>query len=414
MAAQHSVFRFAAVTSPIYLALLWPVASLFRTGGTEVFAGGIVVLALGLLALQRGWRKPVFLLYLGVLLGAFGVGVTELSLHLAPKLLRGMAANYAFGRFHAHAGGIYELDAHMGKRIRPNQVCAMYFNGFRWTHDANAAGYRGQLLPKADAVFLGDSMIYGHGVETDQTVPFLHGVHTGQATANLGIQGTGLIQSWMQLRRLGPALQPKTVFVCSHPNDIDDVSQFYDAHEVEKFLAGGVNDETEPFARPRFHPPSAWHPRHVWDDYLALPLYSAGAVRVLGQGFKQSFGRLSGPVASTPAVEFHSPKNQWRLDTEKDRVSWKAHCLALAKIRHECDAIGARLVVFDLGFPEAYSAAMEAEARRVGADYSAAGRVALQKALAGDDIYLPADGHWSPQGCDVVAGELARCCGATH
>src|SRR5258708_28546859 len=106
MAAPRQVLRFAGLTTPIYLAFLWPIASLFRTGGTEVFLGGLVVLALGVLAMRRGWRKPLFFLYLATLLFAFGVAAMELSLRLAPHLLRGMAANYAFGRFHAFAGGI--------------------------------------------------------------------------------------------------------------------------------------------------------------------------------------------------------------------------------------------------------------------------------------------------------------------
>jgi hypothetical protein len=408
MSHSHQCLRFAGYTAPLYLCLLWLVASLFRTGGMEVFLGGLAALVLGFLAFSRGRRKPLFLLYLTVMLLAGCVGLMELFLRIAPNSLHGMSANYAFGRFHAYAGGIYEKDPHTAKRIRPNQVCDMYFNGFHWTHDANSAGYRGPLLHETDAVFLGDSLIYGHGVETNEAVPHRYELHAQQATANLGVQGTGFIQEWMQFQRLGLQLKPKLVFLCSHPNDLGDVSQYYDNPEVEKFLASSVDDTTEPLARSRFRPQPFWHPRTIWEEYLALPLRSAGAIRVLGQGMKQGFSKLSGPVASTPALEYRSPKSQWQLDSEADRLAWKAHCHALAKIQHGCDTIGARLIVFDLGFPEGFSAAMESECVRTGIDYSRAGRVALQQALAGEDIYLPADGHWSPHGCDVIGQELAK------
>ena len=45
-----------------------------------------------------------------------------------------------------------------------------YWQGHWWRHSANAAGFRGALVDQADAVFLGDSMIYGHGVEDEETV----------------------------------------------------------------------------------------------------------------------------------------------------------------------------------------------------------------------------------------------------
>ena len=41
-------------------------------------------------------------------------------------------------------------------------------------------GYRGAAVDAADVVFLGDSMIYGHGVENDQTVPSQFQAITGR------------------------------------------------------------------------------------------------------------------------------------------------------------------------------------------------------------------------------------------
>ena len=397
-----------AVFVALYLPPLWLVSNLFREAGGVVFLVGLGVAGVCLLALYSRWRKPLFVLLLVSFLSSATLVIVEAFVRLQPDRFTGMAGNYLYGRFHAYPGGIYERDEHMGKRIRPGQACDMYFNGYRWRHEANELGFRGPNPGRADVVFLGDSMIYGHGVETDETVPHRFGVHSGRTTANLGVQGTGLIQSWMMLRRIGVSLQPRIVFVCSHPNDTGDVTQYYARDQIERFVAGGAEDDAEPIARPRFHPRSAWNPNEVWDRHFAVPFCSAGIVRLLAQGAKIHCDWQRN-VASTPAELSRAAVSQWQPpQTELDHLAWRASCMALARMQYLCQAHGATLVVFDLGFPPSYSASVEAEARRLGVDYVPAGRATLERALAGEDIYLKADGHWSPHGCDAVAQELVE------
>jgi hypothetical protein len=395
-----------ALTVLVYLLMLWFVASLFRTGGYMVFLVGSACLCGGLFAFWHRQRRVLYTLFLVAVLASVTILVVEAALRVAPYRLKGMAGNYAYGRYHAGAGGIYDFDLHQGKKLRPNVTCTICFNGYVFVHDANRSGYRGPDVGRAQAVFLGDSMIYGQGVRTDQTVSANYGARTGRSVANLGIQGTGLIQSWLQLKRIGLELKPDIVFVCAHPNDLGDVTQFYDFEEVRRFLAGGVRGEREPIARARYRPAPPWHPRELWDHHLALPLYAAGLVRLLGQIARPGFDAAA-PVAATVDRLVNSSANEWKVPSEgEEQLRWQAHCLALAKIQDLCKQHGARLVVFDLGFPRGFSLAMEAEAHLLGASYVPAGRVALARALAGDDIYLPDDGHWSPHGCEVVANEL--------
>jgi len=81
----------------------------------------------------------------------------------------------------------------------------------------------------------------------------------------------------------------------------------------------------------------------------------------------------------------------------------------MARLAH---ASGARLVLFDLGYPRAFTRAIEDEAGRLGVDYSPAGREALEAAREGRVAsYLVDDGHWTAAGAEVVAGELARTIG---
>jgi hypothetical protein len=84
------------------------------------------------------------------------------------------------------------------------------------------------------------------------------------------------------------------------------------------------------------------------------------------------------------------------------------HRRALALIRRLAAGIGARVVLFDIGYPTAFSRAMEELAREEGVAYSPAGRAILARAKAGEEMYLRGDGHWTPAGAEAMARELSR------
>jgi hypothetical protein len=66
------------------------------------------------------------------------------------------------------------------------------------------------------------------------------------------------------------------------------------------------------------------------------------------------------------------------------------------------------VVLFDIGYPAAFSRAIEDLAREEGLDYNPAGRAVLARAMAGEEMYLRGDGHWTPAGSEAMALELAR------
>src|SRR5262249_49613281 len=152
------------------------------------------------------------------------VGILETVLRLAPGVLSGSVADQAYSGYHCYAGGIYVPDYHLGFTLRPNCSRDLYWAGHWWRHATNAPRYPRAAVERADAAFLGDSMIYGHGVEDAQTVPSQFHARTGWAVANLGQQGTCLIQMAMRYQHRGAGLQPRVVFVCSHFNDITDAA----------------------------------------------------------------------------------------------------------------------------------------------------------------------------------------------
>jgi hypothetical protein len=400
-----------------YLLLLWITASAASRGqGFWFFAAGGAALGAALVALRRGRRRPLFGLFLAALIAAVLSLALEAILRVFPGLLSGQVANVAYTGYHWQKGGIYDLDDHMGPVMRPDVRREMYWSGHRWRHDANADGYRGPAVPKADAVFLGDSMVYGHGVGPEDTLSARFAARSGLAVANLGQQGTCQLQSWIRLERLGLRLRPRVVFACSHFSDIGDATQWYPPEELDRFLASPSGFPYLPFAREEYRPGPAWSPVSLWARHLALPFQSGGIGGAVVRALRRSSpGRAGGPATAwrvPSAAEIETPFAP-ALDGARgeDVLGWKVHVRSVREIKRLCDGAGARLLLFDLGYPRDFTQAIESLAREVGAEYSPAGRVALERALGGRPIYLSDDGHWTPEGNDVVAAELLRSLG---
>jgi hypothetical protein len=395
-----------AALAALETGLLWLVSSMLRGKGIVVFAAGAAVLAVALVAARRGRRQPFYRLFFLTALAAAAVLALEAALWLAPGLLEGRLANVVLSGYHSERDGIYVPDEHLGRRLRAGFARPLYWNGHVWRHDANADGYRGPRLDRADAVFLGDSMIYGHGVETEETVPARFQAVTGLPSANLGQQGTGPLQALELLRRKGRALRPRYVFLCAHPTDVRDAAAAYDRDELRRF----VEDDGY---RPRARADREAGVFEYWLTHVALPLRAARLLRGLTQSAPAAMepGRPEGgdrrfvPSAETMAEPF-APL---AAGADPDAVlGWAVFRRAVTRIAREAEAMGARLVLFDIGYPRAFSEAVEGVAGEAGALYSDAGRVALRSALEGGDVYLPRDGHWSPAGCDAVARRLAE------
>jgi hypothetical protein len=400
-----------------YLALAWIVASALSRGqGFWMFLAGVLALGAALLAFRRGRRRPLYALHLSASIAAVSSLAFEATLRVAPGVLSGQVANVAYTGYHWQRGGIYRLDDHLGPVLRPGVRREMYWAGHWWQHDANADGYRGPAVKRADAVFLGDSMVYGHGAGPADTLPARFAARTGLAVANLGQQGTCQLQSWLLLERLGLPLRPGVVFASSHFTDLREATQWYPPDELERFLQSPLESPYLPLARQEYRPRPAWDPVSFWAQRVSLPLRSAGiggAVNraLRGRGPALASGRAGAwRVPSTAEIETPFTAAASGAAPE-DELGWRVHVRATRQIRRLCARAGARLVLFDLGYPRALSQAVEALARELGVEYSPAGRVALDRALAGQPVYLVDDGHWTPDGNDIVAAELARSLG---
>jgi hypothetical protein len=394
------------------LLLAWLLSSFLSRGrGLAFFLLLAVPLGGALLLFVRGRRRPLYALLYALFLATAGTAGLEVALRLHPSLLGGQLANVAYSGYHWQRGGVYGLDANAGPVLRPNVSRRMYWSGHWWHHATNERGWRGPVADPADAVFLGDSMIYGHGVEEGDTVAARFARATHLATDNLGQQGTCLLQAYMTLLRRGVPLKPKRVFACAHPTDIRDAAVFWDETELRRFVAAGPDSDALPRVRPMYQPPPVWKPEWFWSQHVALPTELSG---VLGAAVRARFGAGSAPfVSRDPFVPTAAEIDEAvpGIDgppTHPDRLGWEVQQMALVRIARLCTRIGATLVVFDLGYPRTYSRAVEEHARAIGATYSPAGRIVLARAQAGERVYLADDGHWTGDGAAVVAAELAR------
>jgi hypothetical protein len=390
-----------------YLLAWWVISSAAsRRHGGIVFAFGLVLLWAGMRAYRRG--RPAWLLrlsYLSLLAAAAAV-LLEAALHVRPGLLSGRVANFAYTGYHPYRGGIYSIDPHVGQLMRPAVRRWMYWNGHWWRHESNGRGWRGPELDRADAVFLGDSMIYGHGVNEEGTVSAQFARRTGATAANLGQQGTCAVQQLILLRRRGRPLRPRVVFLCAHPTDVEDVTRMYETSEQRRFLA----DPTyEPRVRPG--PPARWDPLWLWGRHVGLPLRSGGILgtllRTVREGRTRDQAAIRDPFLPRED-EFSELAAAFSAQDGSAFLAVRVHEEALREVGRECARLGARLVLFDIGYPRAFAAATEALAGEIGAEYSPAGAAALRRARAGSVVYLANDGHWTAEGAAIVAQALAR------
>jgi hypothetical protein len=254
-------------------------------------------------------------------------------------------------------------------------------------------------------------MIYGHGVETDQTVAACFAELQNVPTANLGQQGACPLQMLIVFEEKGPPLRPDVVYLCWHPNDASDARAWYSDDELRRFLASDPDEPCDVRVKVEHQAVRWWDFNRHWRNRFSLPLRTTGALRAIGREASQAAARFAKGKALFPSSPIW-PGVPYELDAgyrleEADQLGWDANLAATARLAERCRRIGAELVVFDIAVPVPFSERVEKEMRELGIRYSDAGRVALRRALAGEEIFLKDDGHWTPLGNRVVSEALA-------
>lgn len=149
----------------------------------------------------------------------------EFTLRVHPALLGTGFANGVLSKYSTREGGIYYKDPNTGIYFMiPNFTTEMYANGYVWRHRTDALGFRNETLHiPADIVLLGDSLIYGHGVNVEHTAGYYLERLTNMPVANLARQGDCAYQEAYILTEYISLFKPRYVFYFFSPNDITDL-----------------------------------------------------------------------------------------------------------------------------------------------------------------------------------------------
>lgn len=178
----------------------------------------------------RAWAKRLTLLTATALVL---LGLLELLLARAPEVFGEQRANAIFSTYDTKPGGIYIREKRSRMRFMwPDFATGNYWNGYRWHHATDGRGFRNPPGTPADVLLLGDSLIYGHGVEEAETVAhFLRSEHRVGAY-NMGRQGAALYDEYVLLRTFLPELAPRAIVLFVFLNDFDDLEVYRTADEI--------------------------------------------------------------------------------------------------------------------------------------------------------------------------------------
>jgi len=290
----------------------------------------------------------------------------------------------------------------------PGFETTCYWNGYRWHHSTDDRGFRNPPAVGSDVLLLGDSMIYGHGVEEEVTLAHDLRQRWGVAAYNMGRQGSCLYDHYVFLRTYLDQMRPRTVVLFVFLNDF---------HDLEIYRTGDEIDQIPELTRDDYSPVFDWAST-LRDRLPAAPtrwLFTRPSLRLLST-LPHALGQvaIASPAWATdkPADgpdyldTFYDPERLAKVGRYYERV--------LADLAGRCREIGCelRLVYLSAGF----------DARRW--DFSqrrAVGlvaEVARENALLAYDTralfdgceacFLPNDGHLTVRGHATLARLLAE------
>ncbi len=354
---------------------------------------------------RSGRRARALLLRLLLVAGSclLVLGGLEATLRARPTLLGVAFANGALSRYSTRAGGIYYHDANLRMNFMiPSHTALMYANGYVWHHRTDALGFRNDALRvPADVVVLGDSLVYGQGVEVEDTVAVQLERETGLRVANLGRQGDCAFQEAYLLTAYAPIFRPRYVVHIFTPNDIMDAYVYLSDQAMAEFIATPVERIAYPErqdvavalrAREQKLRRTGWWRRAEESSYVAK----------MYRWLLYTFGPRQFAFV-TPAWAAHGPRHLDSPDPAIDpkALGWRYTEHALVYMRHVAETHHARFLMAPVA-TDAQLAILRALAARHGIEL-----VDLGPAMA-DGWLLPNDGHFSPLGARLVAEAIAR------
>lgn len=246
--------------------------------------------------------------------------VIEVFFRFSYELLPQPVSNELATGYHGGFTGIYRRDTptHL-QLMKPNFEREMYFNGYRWHHKTDWNGFRNPTdRYRANVVLLGDSMIYGHGVDEPHTVSHHLEKNTGLSVSNLGTQGASAHQEYQLMKSAVLDLKPKFVFMFFLTNDIRDLTFYLTDEQMNRSIAQQSDFQNieyfEAFEKP------------LWRQFFSIfqDLYVARAgymlLQMLGVSFAPSAEASTNQYGSLPLF-IENPRLKVAMDFHLDAMN---------------------------------------------------------------------------------------------
>jgi hypothetical protein len=337
------------------------------------------------------------------------LAVAELVLRAFPALVPIDVGTAIYSVYGTKPGDIYFRDLPTRANFMwPDFHTRAYWNGYVWDHRTDARGFRNPPeLQDPTLVWLGDSLIYGHGVaETDTAPARLRSAH-GIGAYNAGRQGDCLYQEYLVARLLLDELSPRTLVLTVFMNDFDDLYQYRTAEEIAapSELALDVPTLAERLA----HPDADAAPTKQLNRLKLWRLFELARDRV----------RSRNAAAATDG----GPPSFLLAITDDARWAPVAHYYerVIPDLARHARERGAELLILQLDVGDRVVAgALPAQDRvlalleQIGAAQSL--RVLTTRSLFErcDECFLPHDGHLSPEGHRQLADFIANALREPH
>jgi hypothetical protein len=308
--------------------------------------------------------------------------LAEGALRAFPTVLGQEFANGVLSRYRDGPGGINYWDPALKMAfMRPSFETEMYYNGYRWRHQTDALGFRNDTVKiPADVVLLGDSLIYGHGVDFDQTVGHHLERLTGLRVMNLARQGDcAFHQAYLATAYVG-VFRPRHVLYFFFDNDITDLYGHLSEEAMRAYLAWDPALGYPPRSEPPPPPRARWSSRR---------LYLARAWRFVTRRQAPPPARLPVAVAAT---------------NDEDSLGWRYTRKAILQMRDATERHGAAFVMIPLTFQSRHHHdILERFAREHGITL-----LDVRPVLEPDrSFFLPGDGHFTGRGARALAERVA-------
>ena len=357
----------------------------------------LAVITWGLCTLR--WHAQVIIqkLNLFACMTLLVLAFAEVTLRAFPTILGHEFATGILGKYHTRTGGIYYYDPVLRMLfMEPNRTEQMYYYGYTWVHQTDKFGFRNfRTVSDAKVVLLGNSFIYGHGVDINKTVAYFVEKLSGHSVANLAREGDSPVEEAYKLTEyLQQFGKPRYVlyFFCE-----DDLNTLRDHGRTDQELLQFVNTPLADIKyKPRADINAAIKARDEQNYFQthAGPFYSLLKQRLYLLKALDWVDFTTKTDDATGATENGNVNNP-------ESIEWKYTKKAILYMNHLSKIHGSRVIIAPITpTREEHYTILENFAREQKIDFIDT-RAALDQTDPG--LRLPTDGHFSEEGARTMA-----------